>query len=693
MEENKKVNNVPENGIGSPNGERTVSDTKRAVPPAYATRRAAPEIPSQAQAAPQRPVQHRPAPVQPQPQQTAHPNQPQARPEQAAHPSQPRPMAPAGQRPVAGTPSRTAIPKDMPLNRTVRSAAPRPMGDRAAAPPPRPVRANPVQRPGMAPDHPAQIQRSAPVADGTIIAQGPRPTAQSKAPQSQRPAQQASQGEAKRPVPVTPVVPGQKGAWPSPRPAAASASQSANVTPTPGSDQNQTPASAPAYKQRRTPTDSEIIPGAGETVVASPAEPAAIPVEEAAPIPSPAQQKQSSNKKNDKSKNTKAGADMVVGIVKAVIYMVVVLVVSVFISIFVIRIGNDIFAFVKSDEAVDITIPKNADVEEIAQILHENGVISFPGVFEFYASLKKDNGPFEPGTYSISPSMSYDDLRRAFKKQPVVGTVWITIPEGYTTDEIIDLLVENGIGKRKNYIDVINNYDFDYWFVKELEEHGINEHRAYRLDGYLFPDTYEFYKSSSEATVINRMLKRFNEVFVTAYRERAAELNLSVDDILILASLVEKEAGNLSDFIHVSAVFHNRLKNPIKIHPAGLCYLQSDATTVYGIQIRDGKRPEADVTMDDNHDKSNYYSTYEYEGLPPGPISCPSASAIRAALYPAIKRLDPAAFPNLDVDPNEREISYYFVTDKTGKVYFAETEEGHNANREEANKINESLAG
>lgn len=361
--------------------------------------------------------------------------------------------------------------------------------------------------------------------------------------------------------------------------------------------------------------------------------------------------------------STKAGADMMVSIVKGIIYMVLVLVVSVFISIFAIRVGNDVFAFVKSDEQIDITIPENATTAEIADILYDNGIIKYPSVFKMYASLKHEKGDYLGGTYTVSPSLSYDKLRGKFKKQIETGTCWITIPEGYTTDEIIDLMVENGIGEREKYIDVINNYDFDYWFVEELKTNGVPDSRAYRLDGYLFPDSYQFYKASSEVTVINRLLARFNEVFVEDYRTRASELGYTVDQILTIASMVEKEAARAADFMNVSSVFHNRLHDPYNFPK-----MQSDATTVYAIQIATGQRPKDVAPEDNNYDSP--YNTYLYEGLPPGPITNPSASAIRYALYPA--------------NTNYK----YFVSAKNGTTLFAATKGEHDANIETVRKMN-----
>lgn len=219
-------------------------------------------------------------------------------------------------------------------------------------------------------------------------------------------------------------------------------------------------------------------------------------------------QKKHKKQKNAETVVTDEGGNTVVSVVKAVIYMIFVVVISVFLAVAIIMVGNDVFAFVKTDTAIPVTIPEYASLNDVIDILYQNGVIEYPKVFRLYAQLKKDNGKFVAGDYTVSPVMNYDELLAEFKEKPKLGTVRITFPEGYTTDEIIDLMVSYGIGTREGYEDVIQNYDFDYWFIDELEENGISEDRFYRLDGYLFPDTYDFYNASSEATVINKMLRR-----------------------------------------------------------------------------------------------------------------------------------------------------------------------------------------
>ncbi|MBQ7836572.1 MAG: endolytic transglycosylase MltG [Clostridia bacterium] len=393
----------------------------------------------------------------------------------------------------------------------------------------------------------------------------------------------------------------------------------------------------------------------------------------------------SSVKKEDTKKKTtlsKAGAEMMSSAVKAIIYIVAVFVVAIFLSIIIIRVGNDVFALVKSDEAVDITIKEDATLGDVGQLLYENNIISFPGLFSFYGNLKGDDGVFIPGDYTVSPSMSYDDLREAFKPKPITGTSWITIPEGYTVDEIIALMESYGIGKRERYIEVINEYDFDYWFVKEIPD---NTDRIYRLEGYLFPDTYEFYNNSSEVTVINKMLARFNEVVVQDYIDRVDELNeingfttdeqkLTFDDIIIIASMVEKEGSHAQYYSQISSVFHNRLKNP-GLYPK----MESDATTYYGLQVlNDGVRPEK-LSADEIKTSDTPYNTYANKGLPPGAISNPSASAIRFALYPYVPKKA----------EGERDL-YFFVEGPYGP-YFASSMTEHQANIAKVKAENEAI--
>lgn len=271
-----------------------------------------------------------------------------------------------------------------------------------------------------------------------------------------------------------------------------------------------------------------------------------------------------------KNEDSEAG-NTVLSLVKCMAYITGVFVISVLLSVAIIFGANDIYGFVKSEEPVEITIPEDATVKDIARILHDNKIIKYEWLFKM--KVGSFSGKFAPGTYSVSPESSYDDLIYTFREKPPTGISWVTIPEGFTTDEIINLLVEKGIGKKEKYVDVINNYDFDYWFVDALGDDWDRSGRIYRLDGYLFPDTYQFYNASTEEAVINKLLARFGQVFTESYKQRAEELGFTVDEILNIASLIEKEAGTAADFGNVSSVFHNRLKDP-----ANYPHLESDAT-------------------------------------------------------------------------------------------------------------------
>jgi len=346
------------------------------------------------------------------------------------------------------------------------------------------------------------------------------------------------------------------------------------------------------------------------------------------------------------------GGNTVVSVVKAIVYIVFVMIISVFLALVIINVGNDMFAFVKSNELVEVNIPEYATLDEVTDVLYKNDIIRYPTIFKIFAVKEKDDRKFVAGSYTVHGMMSYEDLLDAFKEKPVTGIKKITIPEGYTTDEIIDLFVSEGIGTREGFIDVIENYEFDYWFLEEMNANGVSEDRIYRLDGYLFPDTYEFYLNSSEATVVNKLLKRFSQIFTKEYREQSAAFGYTVDEVITLASIIEKEASSPSEFFIISSIFHNRLNNPWTFPK-----LESDATIVYQMQHESGERPQLtgkDLEVD------LAYNTYTNDGLPPGPIANPSASAMLAALSPVTT-------------------NYYFFYHYRGMIYTSETKAEHDA--------------
>ena len=207
----------------------------------------------------------------------------------------------------------------------------------------------------------------------------------------------------------------------------------------------------------------------------------------------------------------RTGNTAVTSLLKAVIYIMSILVISGFLSYFAITAGNDIFAFVKEDTEVSVTIEEGTDIKALGAKLADEGVIKYPRVFSFYAKLrKKDNVALQAGEYTVSPMMNYDSLIAAFAKSNAAErtTVVVTIPEGYTVDQIIDTLVgKYGLSSEKELKDAIENYDYDYWFVKRLETDKPRYGRKYRLEGYLYPDTYYYFSDSSASAIIYSALQ------------------------------------------------------------------------------------------------------------------------------------------------------------------------------------------
>lgn len=366
----------------------------------------------------------------------------------------------------------------------------------------------------------------------------------------------------------------------------------------------------------------------------------------------PPRRKSKYNKNTDRDEYKKTPV-MLSNVIKAIIYIVFILVISLIASINIINIANDVFAFVKSNMTMDISVSEYDDTESIADRLYDYGVIKYPEIFKIYAKLRSYSDKYISGTYTISPSMNYDQLIFEFKGINVVREeISLTIREGWTVNEIINMFVSKGIGKREKFIDVIQNGDFDhYWFVKELVD--LPASRPYRLEGYLFPDTYYFFTDSSEKDVIEKMLANFDEKFPEEYRRRAEELGYTTDQIITLASMIQAESRNINEYGKIASVFYNRLKYP----GAGTQgYLNCDAAIQYALPERETDDSKIDTSID------SLYNTYKYKGLPPGPIGNPSLNAISFAL-----------------EPDETNL-FYFVSYSGGDTLFAESLEEHNKN-------------
>lgn len=300
-------------------------------------------------------------------------------------------------------------------------------------------------------------------------------------------------------------------------------------------------------------------------------------------------------------------------------------------------------------DEVKFLIPKGANTSVIADLLFKQGLIKNISIYKLLSKFNGYDGLYQSGTHIVSKSLSYDDMMRLLTSKP--ASRQITIPEGKTFKQIVDILYsKNIITDKEKFIKIANTETYDYEFLKELPP------RDNKLEGYLFPDTYEFDMNVSEKEIIVRMLDNFKRKFKSEYLEKIKTLNgMTMDKIIILASIIEREAKAPNDRDIISGVFYNRMASKDKT----LRKLQSCATIQYILLKTTGAVKErlldADLELDDP------YNTYKYEGLPPGPICCPGEAAIKAALYP------------------EDTEFLYFVAKGDGSHQFSETYKEHQA--------------
>ena len=301
---------------------------------------------------------------------------------------------------------------------------------------------------------------------------------------------------------------------------------------------------------------------------------------------------------------------------------------------------------IDTESAVSFKIEKGATTSDIAGSLKEQHLISNATIYRFLSKFNGYDGNYKAGTYTLCDGLNYEEIMVILTSNP--ESVKITIPEGFTTRQIANRLEANGVCTAADFLKAVENQDLSsYSFITN------HKNRDYRLDGYLFPDTYEFDIDASPDTIIYKMLNRFNEVYKPDYYTKAEEIGLTQDQVIILASLVEKEAKLSSERPMIAGVFMNRL------HSSYLTKMQSCATIRYVYAKLYGETLE-NVTVE-NTSVEDLYNTYEYAGLPPGPICNPGAEAIEAVLN------------------YTHHNYYYFVarTDGSNAHIFSETFEEH----------------
>lgn len=300
--------------------------------------------------------------------------------------------------------------------------------------------------------------------------------------------------------------------------------------------------------------------------------------------------------------------------------------------------GADFFGGSLKTNSTVITIPQGAGASSVADILKQSGAIRHTNLFKMTSKLKNADTKYVAGDFEIKLGMGYNKLIEVLTRPSINGNQNITIYEGMTVKQIAKLLDENSIADEKEFLKTCQTADFDYDFLPEKT-------RPNRLEGYLFPDTYNFFKDTEPRVIIDTMLKRFAEKFGEKYRQRAAKTDRTIDEIIIMASLIEAEAQKDEDRPTVAGVFYNRLKSAKSYER----FLQSCASVVYILGEKKPILSLEDISID------SPYNTYKYPGLPIGPVCCPGEQAIKAALWPD------------DTD------YMYFQSDSNGKLYFSKT--------------------
>lgn len=363
-------------------------------------------------------------------------------------------------------------------------------------------------------------------------------------------------------------------------------------------------------------------------------------------------------------------------LLSTVIWLAIIVAIGVSIGRMVWLVAADVLGFSREPVTMTFTITEEDDIDAIASKLRRAGLIDYEGLFKLYCDITDADEKIVPGTYTINDPTDEDNLNIVYDYMALVSLMSphssgltvvedLRIPEGYTCAQIFQLLEEKNVCTVAELEAYAANGELDeYWFLE-----GVDRGDKYCLEGYLFPDTYDFYENDEPERVLEKMLNAFDSNFTDTMREKMAVLNerladmmkangygsdyindhiYTIREVVIIASMIEKETANNLESFTVSSVIYNRLTDA-----GDFPYLNIDATIVYAL---DGKTDLTDEDLKIDHP----YNTYVYPGLCPGPISNPSQNSLAAAL-----------------DPEETDYYYYAFDPSTEEHHFSETYKEH----------------
>lgn len=292
-----------------------------------------------------------------------------------------------------------------------------------------------------------------------------------------------------------------------------------------------------------------------------------------------------------------------------------------------------------------VEIPQGSSTQRIASILEDNKLIRNAKSFVFYVRQSGKGNQLKAGKYEFTPGESVDDiLNRMVQGDVYVSTFQFTIPEGWSVSQIATFLSEKGWVDKEKFLQEVNEGEFTYDFLSDIPD---DKRMAYRLEGYLFPKTYEVKEGATEHEIIDRMLAQFQTEWDSSWNEELEKRGMSLHEAVTLASIVEREVLVDSERSKVAGVYFNRLAQDIM--------LQADATVQYAL----GK--QKDIVTYKDLQLDHPYNTYKVKGLPPGPIAVPGRLSLASVIEP------------------ETHSYLFYVTKKdgSGEHYFSETYQQH----------------
>lgn len=363
---------------------------------------------------------------------------------------------------------------------------------------------------------------------------------------------------------------------------------------------------------------------------------------------------QSLEKTADKviAKHKKSG-----GVGSTYLFFIIVIIVSVVVSIYAILCMNDIFAITKTKSNVTVSYSQQLESSNDAiNLLSEKGLIKCKNFCKLFVKLRdgfiKSNrlgGPYEAGVYYLNGKMGLEGMLLTLQGDTATSeTVTLAFPEGLTVPEIVNKLSDNDVCDKAALLSVIQSTEYSYSLVADLKA---SDSIPYRLEGFMFPDTYEFFIGESASSVVTKFLENGESKFTEEFKQRCNELGYTPYEIMTIASIIQKEAANDEQMKTISAVLHNRLKDKANFPTLG-CQSTSDYIT---------NKVSPNLSSTSSHTADYYMAYYNTNnsstvvGLPAGPICNPGTAAINAALYPE----------NSDVK--------FFFHDTKGVMYTAKT--------------------